>query len=159
MYLYQVLFKITSDTDYLIYARKHFSIVKEMIKTNPNQELLMGHAGTILVLLNMYQLTKEIVTQMPLIIDGTIKENISWGMQVSNERIYEVLKTCNLYEEVMKFPLNINTNVGENGQNISGGQKQRIAISRALIKKPSILIFDEGTSNLDPISEKKYMKI
>ena len=64
-----------------------------------------------------------------------------WGATVDDEKIFDILKVCNLYEEVMKFPLNINTNVGEDGQNISGGQKQRIAIARALIKSPSILTF------------------
>ena len=59
MYMYQVLYKITLDITYLSYAKKHFSIVREMFSVNPNQEVLMGHAGTILVLLNMYQLTGE----------------------------------------------------------------------------------------------------
>lgn len=59
MYMYQVLYKITLDITYLSYAKKHFGIVKEMFLVNSNQEVLMGHAGTILVLLNMHQLTGE----------------------------------------------------------------------------------------------------
>lgn len=74
---------------------------------------------------------------------------------LSEEEIYSCLEMVELREDIEKFPLKLNTYVGENGQNISGGQKQRIAIARALALKPEVIIFDEATSNLDPITEKK----
>ena len=60
-----------------------------------------------------------------------------------------------LKEEVLSMPLGLDTLVGEGGQNISGGQKQRIAIARALLSDTEVVIFDEATSNLDQLTEKK----
>jgi len=97
----------------------------------------------------------SIVTQVPLAINGTIKENVDITNSISEGKIYELLKIVQMYEDVEQFPLKINTYVGENGQNISGGQKQRLAIARALATTPKVLILDEATSNLDPITEKE----
>ena len=97
----------------------------------------------------------SIVTQVPMAMNGTIKENIDLTNSLSEEEIYSCLEMVELREDIEKFPLKLNTYVGENGQNISGGQKQRIAIARALALKPEVIIFDEATSNLDPITEKK----
>lgn len=96
-----------------------------------------------------------IVTQVPMAMNGTIKENIDLTNSLSEEEIYSCLQMVELKDDIEKFPLKLNTYVGENGQNISGGQKQRIAIARALALKPEVIIFDESTSNLDPITEKK----
>ena len=96
-----------------------------------------------------------IVTQVPMAMNGTIKENIDLTNSLSGEEIYSCLQMVELKDDIEKFPLKLNTYVGENGQNISGGQKQRIAIARALALKPEVIIFDESTSNLDPITEKK----
>lgn len=97
----------------------------------------------------------SVVTQIPFIINDTIRKNVDIFGTKTDQEIFEVLKTVNFYNEVSSFPLGLNTLMGENGQNISGGQKQKIAIARALIKEPEIIIFDEASSNLDPISEKQ----
>ena len=109
------------------------------------------------------------VPQEPSLFDGTIRENIIYGL-FDEGNIFEGNKDP--YEKELKwslhtaqadfvydentFPLGLNTIVGSKGAKLSGGQKQRIAIARALIKKPKILILDEATSALDSESESKF---
>lgn len=97
----------------------------------------------------------SVVTQTPIATNGTIRNNLDVTHKMSEEEIYKYLELVELKETISRFPMGINTFVGENGQNISGGQRQRIAIARALIESQEVLIFDEATSNLDPITEKK----
>lgn len=96
-----------------------------------------------------------VVTQIPLAINNTIRDNIDMTGTLTDDKIYKILDLVELKKDIFKFPLKLNTFTGENGQNISGGQKQRIAIARALAASPEIIIFDEATSNLDPVIEKK----
>lgn len=94
------------------------------------------------------------ISQDIFLFSDTIYNNIKLGMENVTEK--DVMEACHgsLADHfIEKMPLKYNTILDENGSNLSGGQKQRIAIARALLRKPSILIMDEATSNLDTITE------
>ena len=97
----------------------------------------------------------SVVTQNPMCLNASIRKNIDIIGDVPDEKIWKVLDIVALKEEVLSMPLGLDTLVGEGGQNISGGQKQRIAIARALLSDTEVVIFDEATSNLDQLTEKK----
>ena len=95
------------------------------------------------------------VPQDIAIVDGDIRRNITLGMEIKDdESIIDSLKKAALWQDVQKMPNGINSIVGERGVKLSGGQRQRLGIARALFSNPSVIVFDEATSSLDPITEK-----
>ena len=99
------------------------------------------------------------VPQTPYIFSGTIKENLLLGSRpdITEE---DVLKACQIAEigsEIEQLPLQFETKMDENAKILSGGQKQRLTIARALLSPAKVLIFDEATSGLDTITEKKVV--
>ena len=96
----------------------------------------------------------SVVPQESLLLEGTIRENIGYGLDdVSEELILQALADANALEFVQAQTHGLDTLVGERGARLSGGQRQRLAIARALIRDPRILLLDEATSALDPESE------
>ena len=90
------------------------------------------------------------VLQKNLLFSGTIKENLRWGNEnATDEEIAEACKLAQADEFVTSFPDGYDTHIEQGGTNVSGGQKQRLCISRALLKKPKILILDDSTSAVD----------
>jgi len=96
-----------------------------------------------------------LVEQDAFLFHGTLRENILYGCEsVGDEALRHALQAAHLTDVVATLPDGLDTLVGERGAMVSGGQRQRIAIARAVIRNPSILILDEATSHLDPVSER-----
>ncbi|KAJ1964340.1 Iron-sulfur clusters transporter atm1, mitochondrial [Dipsacomyces acuminosporus] len=95
---------------------------------------------------------------MPLF-NTTIFQNILYGRTTaSDDEVYEAAKRSNIHSTINSWPKQYDTQVGERGLMISGGEKQRIALARAILKRPPILFFDEGTSALDVATERSILR-
>ena len=96
------------------------------------------------------------IPQMIFMLDDTIRRNVAFGISdknISEERVWEVLKEAQLDEFIKTLPDGLDTTIGERGIRLSGGQRQRIGIARSLYNDPDVLIMDEATSALDNDTE------
>ena len=99
------------------------------------------------------------VPQESFLFSTTVKENIDFTATGSDlERVQEYAKIAQVYDNIMEFPQQFDTIVGERGVTLSGGQKQRIALARALIKEPQILILDDSFSAVDTETEEAILQ-
>lgn len=99
------------------------------------------------------------VPQDQILFAMTIRENVAFSdPKLSEEALVEALKICDVYEDILSMPDQLETVIGERGVSLSGGQKQRIAMSRALVMDPEILILDDSLSAVDAKTEHQIIE-
>ncbi|HFK1749258.1 TPA: ABC transporter ATP-binding protein [Bacillus cereus] len=118
-------------------------------------EILLDGKSHLNIDLDKWRSMFSYVSQDCPILAGTIRENITYGIQreVSKDEIINASILANCHEFITSFSDGYDTILGERGINLSGGQKQRISIARAFLRDTPFLLLDEATANLDTNSE------
>ncbi len=137
------------------------TLVKLLVGLYHPQEgeiLYNGHSGKAI---DLDQLRSQMgfVTQDTQLFAGTIKENLLFvAPNATDAECLDVLNKSACQSLLARADKGIDTMIGEGGVKVSGGEKQRLSIARALLRKPSLLVFDEATSSLDSITEEEISK-
>ncbi len=99
-----------------------------------------------------------LVLQNPQMFNSTIRENLTFGLYVSDTELYKALEIAQLGDFLDGLEDGLDTQVGRNGIKLSGGQRQRLSIARMIVQNSNIVILDESTSALDVHTENQLFE-
>jgi ATP-binding cassette subfamily B protein len=101
-----------------------------------------------------YRRQLGIVPQTPFLFSGTVAENIRYGKpDATDEEVIAVAQRVGGGDWLEALPQGLETPIGEEGRGISMGQRQLVALARVLLQDPAIVILDEATASVDPLTE------
>ena len=104
--------------------------------------------------LSQYRRQLGLVPQAPFLFSGSVADNIRYGRpEASDEEVIAAARQLGDGSWLDDLPQGINTDVGERGARLSLGQRQLVALARILVQEPAILLLDEATASIDPLTE------
>lgn len=100
-----------------------------------------------------------VVNQRTHLFHATVKENLLLAKpEATDEELFEATRQAKIHDFILSLPKGYDSLIGEEGMKLSGGQQQRLAIARVLLKNAPILILDEATNGLDPVTERDVLE-
>ena len=152
--LHDINFKISAGENVAIVGRSgcgKSTLVRLLLGFEKPKKGAIYYDGQDLAELNMPSVRTQlgVVLQNGQLMQGDIFTNIIGTNALTQDDAWQAAQAAGIAEDIMMMPMGMQTVISEGSSNISGGQRQRILIARALVTKPSILIFDEATSALD----------
>jgi ABC-type multidrug transport system fused ATPase/permease subunit len=99
------------------------------------------------------------VPQTPMLIQGTIEENIRFYRELDQREIRRAAERAGLHDEISRMPDGYGTVVSNTGTGLSGGQRQRLCLARALAGNSCLLILDEPTASLDELAARRVLDV
>jgi ATP-binding cassette subfamily B protein len=98
-----------------------------------------------------------LVPQQAFLFDDNVRGNVTLGAAVSDDEVWQALRTAQADGFVAALPGRLDARLGERGTTLSGGQRQRLSLARALVRRPRLLVMDDATSAVDPEVEARIL--
>jgi ABC-type multidrug transport system fused ATPase/permease subunit len=101
-----------------------------------------------------FRSTIGLVPQASYLFSGTVASNLRFGApEATDQELWRVLDIAQALDFVASMPGQLDAPIDQGGTNVSGGQRQRLSIARALLRRPSLYLFDDSFSALDPVTD------
>jgi ABC-type bacteriocin/lantibiotic exporter with double-glycine peptidase domain len=96
------------------------------------------------------------VDQEIFLFEGSVRDNLTlWDDSIPQEALIAALSDAAILDDILMRPGQLDARVSEGGLNFSGGQRQRLELARVLSANPALIVLDEATAALDPVTEKQ----